>query len=374
VLFFLIIPLQGSAQADPKKYKLQEGQCEDPKLLKKFCVSKGFQGHILSGNVKHGCYVVCSKSTDSGLDLKGVIPLADEVTHNVNEHLTPAVEECRTPIASENSGNKLPSNGFSALLKDLERGENYCVLDRGYVKKQALAVMNETLAHYYGLPVDSSDEKFKDDIKNDDHFKKLMMDRWKIIFDQLEHRDQTYQRRFVSKGTGLERVKNSLNFGFIPLPTITDLATDGSNLFTFTNLSKYFYMGIAPVNIAKKSDLDISRIEAHPLTSAGLVNGELNFAVHDMGHTYEGLALNFAQLKIFDTEKCQKLQSCLNNLILPKKEDKRVYNRIMLFYLIHEEENNLLSRYMKEKTFGGFMDKVTKDFFIEFALERVLSK
>jgi hypothetical protein len=225
--------------------------------------------------------------------------------------------------------------------------------------------MNDTLKHYYNDP-QSSEETFK----SEEQFKKLMSDRWEKILKHIAKKDHFYPYLYNVKDS-MNLVGISLNKGVIPLPTTRDEDPSGKSLFTFTNFSKYFYLGVSPVSIASRTDLEMSNIDAHPFDSKGVVDGELNFAGHDIDHSANILAPNFKDFNISSPSSCEKFKACLDVLTAPIGEKKinPGYTKIMLFYLLHEEVS------MKEflQSQNG-LDAILVRTLIENAIEMIVSK
>lgn len=182
-------------------------------------------------------------------------------------------------------------------------------------------------------------------------FKDRMLLRWdKIINELYEETLQTNlvsnQRNYWGNKFGMyNMIRGSIEKGMIPVPFTQDLVIENGkkvNPFTYSGLSKWYFLGIAPISIGHRTDIELSENIAHPF-DARVTENTFSFAFHDVQHANIMSDEFFAQ-NLTDTSICEKFRKCFDPETLlagfDSDEKKKIspYLRKSLFYLFHEQQ------------------------------------
>jgi hypothetical protein len=324
-IFMFIFSASPSFAFESSKFKLTS--CGTEKELNAFCKNHQYEGYSSIEKHEGYCYVICFRNSDGKMDVEQFVPFDNGSFVSFNDFL-----------------DKLITNG------------DYCSAEKQVVRQRSRELLDNTLKHEFEDPQIENVH-----FQNDNEFADLVVDRWEKIFKHLAKTQTDIEgvpsiMRFVS---------TALNRGVIPLPATHENDREGKNLHSFTNLSKYMPLGIFPIDLVKRTDAGLAGLEAHPLRTKYFASTNFQFAQHDILHA-ELVGGHYQRLKT--SVQCKRLSSCFNHLTEQQDDNKRAYNRIMSYFLLHESRNPINEPDLAaQRGFGT-------ENFNEFALEMVTSK
>lgn len=184
--------------------------------------------------------------------------------------------------------------------------------------------------------------------------------RWEQILTSLL--EESSELQFIVR-EHVDTVRACLKAGLIPLPTFSEHTKDGKHhLFSYTTLGNYLPRGFVPVSVSLPEHKWTDN-PAHPLRF-NLLRSRFQVAIHDLAHADLMACVAQSEGMFVSDESRFRWQRNLHGLMSRPR-----YERIALFYLLHEDRPHWIRGKILSQLRFQNMERINRLALFDFVLE-----